>query len=214
MKKPNPPKRKWFEYIPFMDKSYNDRYTRYQNDIDEYRWNMENAYNSPASQVARYKDAGLSPGLMYGQGDSGNAGSMPEAKRPDSHTGPLNSMAMLSGVMDMALKKSNIKMAQEKANQEHIRTMDMQNDFNNQWIQSYDFKTNTMKDAKGNRIKINYEDMPVKQRQYVENIRKQIAEARTQEHKEKLAEKLVQWYTFSQISSIITGVGPGLLRLL
>jgi len=40
-------------------------------------WNMQNDYNSPASQMARFKSAGLNPNLIYGQGNSGNAGSIP-----------------------------------------------------------------------------------------------------------------------------------------
>lgn len=30
-------------------------------------WNMENEYNLPSNQMARYKDAGLNPNLIYGQ---------------------------------------------------------------------------------------------------------------------------------------------------
>lgn len=30
-------------------------------------WNMQNAYNSPAEQMKRYKEAGLNPNLIYGQ---------------------------------------------------------------------------------------------------------------------------------------------------
>lgn len=37
-----------------------------------------NAYNTPAAQMERYKAAGLNPDLIYSQGDSGNA-SFPEA---------------------------------------------------------------------------------------------------------------------------------------
>lgn len=33
------------------------------------------AYDSPAAQMARYKEAGLNPHLIYGQGSPGNAGS-------------------------------------------------------------------------------------------------------------------------------------------
>lgn len=40
-------------------------------------WQMENAYNSPAAQMARLEEAGLNPALMYQQGNTGNAGSMP-----------------------------------------------------------------------------------------------------------------------------------------
>jgi hypothetical protein len=36
-----------------------------QNALDD--WNRQNEYNSPAAQMQRYKDAGLSPNLIYGQ---------------------------------------------------------------------------------------------------------------------------------------------------
>jgi len=40
-------------------------------------WDMQNEYNSPEAQMARFKSAGLNPNLIYGQGNSGNAGSIP-----------------------------------------------------------------------------------------------------------------------------------------
>ena len=33
-------------------------------------WNRENAYNSPAAQMQRYRDAGLNPNLIYGQSNT------------------------------------------------------------------------------------------------------------------------------------------------
>lgn len=41
-------------------------------------WNQQNAYNSPEAQMSRYKDAGLNPHLIYGQGTPGNATNMPQ----------------------------------------------------------------------------------------------------------------------------------------
>lgn len=40
-------------------------------------WNMNNAYNTPANQMQRFKDAGLSPYLAYGQGSAGNSSGAP-----------------------------------------------------------------------------------------------------------------------------------------
>lgn len=42
-------------------------------------WNRQNEYNTPAQQVARFREAGLSPHLMYGQGGPGNASPVPSA---------------------------------------------------------------------------------------------------------------------------------------
>lgn len=36
-------------------------------------WNRQNAYNTPAMQMKRLREAGLNPALMYGQGNTGNA---------------------------------------------------------------------------------------------------------------------------------------------
>lgn len=38
-----------------------------------------NKYNTPAKQMERLREAGLNPALMYGQGTTGNASSMPSA---------------------------------------------------------------------------------------------------------------------------------------
>lgn len=36
-------------------------------------WNMQNEYNSPVKQMARLRDAGLNPNLVYGEGVTGNS---------------------------------------------------------------------------------------------------------------------------------------------
>lgn len=48
-------------------------------------WNLQNAYNSPEAQMRRFKDAGLNPNLIYGQGSGGNASALPSYSqvRPD-----------------------------------------------------------------------------------------------------------------------------------
>lgn len=65
---------------------WNTRYTNkaqkaeaelaYQRSVE--MWHMQNAYNSPQAQMGRFKDAGLNPHLIYGQGNSGNASSTPD----------------------------------------------------------------------------------------------------------------------------------------
>lgn len=46
-------------------------------------WNINNAYNTPAAQSARMRDAGINPDLAYNQIDSGNSGSAPTAPTPN-----------------------------------------------------------------------------------------------------------------------------------
>ena len=49
------------------NRDWNLNLARQQNHWNIEQWNRENAYNSPAAQMARYKAAGLNPDLMYGQ---------------------------------------------------------------------------------------------------------------------------------------------------
>lgn len=56
---------------------------KYQNDYNLQMWNKQNEYNTPAAQVARMKEAGLNPALMYSQGNTGNASPAPSAAVPD-----------------------------------------------------------------------------------------------------------------------------------
>lgn len=51
-------------------------YERERGDQLEF-WKLQNEYNSPQSQMARYKEAGLNPHLIYGQGNNGNASPIP-----------------------------------------------------------------------------------------------------------------------------------------
>lgn len=46
---------------------------RYQNQWNLDQWHRENAYNSPQAQMQRFKNAGLNPNMIYGQGTPGNA---------------------------------------------------------------------------------------------------------------------------------------------
>lgn len=49
-------------------------------------WNMQNEYNSPEAQMARFQEAGLNPRLIYGNGASsaGNASSSPQYQPPEA----------------------------------------------------------------------------------------------------------------------------------
>lgn len=63
-------------------------------------WRMQNDYNTPLSQMERYRDAGLNPMLMYGDGTSGLAGSTPVAKAAQMETFQVpDQMGALRGAM-------------------------------------------------------------------------------------------------------------------
>lgn len=51
-----------------------------QREWDKKMWDYQNAYNTPLEQMKRYKEAGLNPALMYGQGNPGNANNTVQSK--------------------------------------------------------------------------------------------------------------------------------------
>lgn len=62
----------------------NQRLAEYQNAWNLAQWKRENEYNSPIQQMARYREAGLNPNLIYGSGQAsaGNASSLRSADMP------------------------------------------------------------------------------------------------------------------------------------
>lgn len=97
----------------------NMRIAQYQNKWNLEQWNRENEYNSPTQQMARYREAGLNPALIYGSsGNSGNANSSPRAA-DISYTPPTGirslwdavpqAINMMSGLLDLKSKAADIK---------------------------------------------------------------------------------------------------------
>nr|QJB19625.1 MAG: DNA pilot protein [Microvirus sp.] len=71
-------------------------------------WNMNNQYNTPKAQMARYGDAGLNPNLIYGQGSSGNSGSIFRYQAPEQRATrqPIDVMGALSAYQDVRMKQA------------------------------------------------------------------------------------------------------------
>lgn len=79
-------------------------------------WHMQNEYNSPINQMARLRDAGLNPNLVYGDGVTGNASgsarssSVNEMNQRAPDWGAVGNMAASSIAMyqDIKLKEAQI----------------------------------------------------------------------------------------------------------
>lgn len=52
--------------------AWSERMQNQQNRFNLDMWHMANKYNSPQAQMARFKEAGLNPHLIYGKGTPGN----------------------------------------------------------------------------------------------------------------------------------------------
>lgn len=80
-----------------------------QNEFDRnvQMWQMQNEYNSPSAQMQRFKDAGLNPHLIYGQGNPGNASQLPKYNAPTwtGNTPQTDLLSMLSLYQDIKIKQ-------------------------------------------------------------------------------------------------------------
>lgn len=79
--------------------------------------NLQNQYNTPLSQMQRYKDAGLNPNLIYGQGTPGNQSQIAQyqAPRMESNVRPhVDPMSMLMNYMDLNQQSATLQQSQEQ----------------------------------------------------------------------------------------------------
>lgn len=87
-------------------------------------WNMQNAYNSPTSQMERLREAGLNPNLIYGQGAKGATGQserIAPSKAPEFKiSNPLQNITQFADVNVKKAQVDNLKAQTTNAEQETI----------------------------------------------------------------------------------------------
>lgn len=84
----------------------------YQNKLAIQNWKMQNEYNSPKNQMARFAEAGLNPNLIYGSGNPGNASSAPDA----SNVGQVqfNEMQLANMLMQLRSNAADVKLKEQE----------------------------------------------------------------------------------------------------
>lgn len=105
------------------DKQYhtNKKLARLQHNQNMELLKYQLDYNSPASQMSRFKSAGLNPNLIYGQGSPGNMESAPrypDIKPPDYQT-PLSNIG--TQVTQLSLGQAQAELVNQKVNESGIK---------------------------------------------------------------------------------------------
>lgn len=79
-----------------------EMYQRQYNDSLAF-WEKQNTYNSPQEQMKRFQAAGLNPNLIYGAGNSGNAGPIatPDVQTPNTRAPEWGSGIAAGGAMGL-----------------------------------------------------------------------------------------------------------------
>lgn len=93
---------------------YNLELAKYNQDRNIELWKMQNAYNAPAMQMQRFKDAGLNPNMIYNRSNEGGNITPSTASPSSQSVSPMqfpipNIMDILSQSQNYALRQSQIK---------------------------------------------------------------------------------------------------------
>ncbi len=121
-KSPKMPPRKWWQYLPPFNQSYEDSLASWNTEYDKWALNDERRYNSPDEQGKRAEDAGYNRNLFYGQGDMGNVDQNAEATRPDDKSS--ENFQMLTQMLMQAINlKANVKNMNQVTEMNKIKTL-------------------------------------------------------------------------------------------
>lgn len=96
------------------NRDWNLNLAKMQNQWNIDQWNRENAYNTPAAQMARFKAAGLNPDLMYGQQNL--AAASPEMTAGEgSQPTDVSNLANKRTIGDMMVQASQTRLTNAQA---------------------------------------------------------------------------------------------------
>lgn len=126
------------QYENEKNREYNLNLAKMQNQWNIDQWNRENAYNSPAAQMARYKAAGLNSDLIYGQQNLSAAS--PEMTAGDgSQPTDVSNLAnkrtigdIVSQAASTRLTNAQAKLAESQADKTDAETVGQT--INNDWL--------------------------------------------------------------------------------
>lgn len=98
----------------------NKELAEYSFQKDTEAWNRQNEYNLPSAQMARLRDAGLNPNLVYGNGAAqSTAATMPKYNAPTmsyNYRPAVDPLAMIGAYQDFQIKQAQTNNLQAQYN--------------------------------------------------------------------------------------------------
>lgn len=138
-------------------KKSNERNLQTQKELAQYRYMQDRqmyqdslAYNTPAAQMKRFRDAGLNPNLIYSRGDSGSAPAVmpryPEMSADQSLPSPI-SVPKLSAWYDSQLMQNQLKQSNAQTKLMQYDSMLKEMEFDAKSLYLFDEAYNRAKQA-------------------------------------------------------------------
>lgn len=151
-----------------LNREYNLMLARQQNQWNLEQWERENYYNSPISQMARLRAAGLNPDLMYGQGTTGNSAGSPEMTS-GAPSEPNDMSSMLSKrSFGQTMQQILDREQQRRMNEAQIEAIKANTNKTNSETQGQDINNAIQQIRLGNEAK--FQDQTLKNMQAVEKM--------------------------------------------
>jgi len=209
---PKHPKPEFWDYI--FKTGYEAEMAAYQNEFNYWMWNQENKYNTPQSQMDRYRDAGLNENLIYGQGGPGNARQGAAAERGGVSGLGMNPLSIINQIQDVRMKSAQAKqvetntryteeqiksepinrfLAKVKGSLSNAQFIELENQLKTQW--GY---------TRGERY--NIEGTPG-WKSIIAGSQKDVTEAELEILKKKMQEKTLDWLKANNLSRWIPAMG-------
>lgn len=106
----------------------NKEQAQYAYSQEQAQWERNNAYNSPEAQMARLKEAGLNPNMLYGSGSAatGNTQQMPKYNAPSlqyNYRPMVDLPAILSQYQDFQMRQAQINNVKAQTDNTRSRTI-------------------------------------------------------------------------------------------
>lgn len=168
--KPIIPKRKWWQYLPFLGKKYDDELAQYESDVSDWYWERETEYTDPKNQADLWREAGFSPGIMYGQGagSAGEGAGTPDASA--SNRGNVTGMK-LDRFLDAQQKLAMVKDTNASAKLKGAQATDLLKEIESKDSRWWDENKNDVMDIDPRKLpyrdRIRYQQAAIQMENYV-----------------------------------------------
>lgn len=186
---------------------YNKEMSDYQYSQDLSMWNMQNEYNSPTAQRERLEAAGLNPALLYGNGggSTGNATQMPQYQSFGQSIG--TNMLQGAQIANLAAQARLTNAEAEQKEQSNPYAAQTAKAVLDNYLQDINVKKTNIRHMEKGIAKMDVEmnKMNNEINLMLEQIKLTIAEAKTEEERQKLlrAQEAVEVLNQSLVSQEI-----------
>jgi len=208
------------------EKDLNERSIQAQKDMAEYsygkdleQWERANAYNAPTSQMARLKEAGLNPAMIYGSGGAKTQAAISpkyQAPRPEyRYAAPIDPTSILEAYQSFRKNNAEVNLLRSQANiaKQEARFANVLQS-NKAWKMSAQRNiADSIADYHTNNPKVSWDQMSEYQKHQRNKTLLGAQQIQNLDSRTQLLDKQVEYYLYSTFGSLAAGAAKSLWRM-